>query len=508
MSASPRRSRRATASNSNSPNRNIPCLDYTPFSPRDDPDSARAHPQYEPSADRADVDFFLGDAFMDRKGFAFAMVVSGLLGACDDDNGGVGTAAPPPPPAPPPAAPPAAGASNAVILEWNQLLTDNQGAGSLFSFRQYAMLHVAMFDAVNSVNKQYRPYRLEVSPGASASEEAAAAQAGRDILVALYPAAAASFDTALATRLAALPQVAASQGVTIGSQVAANVLQWRAMDGSAGPDPAYVPPPIAGLWRSATPGQVASGGRMLTMMPFALLTSTQYLPLPPPPLDSAEYADNYNQVRDLGRADSVVRTPDQTLFSRMVAGVNYRPGPFALWNSIARNLATSRQLSLSDTARLFALLNVSMHDGLQTSHASKYVYNLWRPVTAIANAADDANNATVADATWTPLLPTPPYPSHASNVACIGTSAARALARALASDQVAFNVTWTWTGAAGAGTDVTRPFAAFSQLADEAGMSRVHGGIHFEFELHAAAAACTKVADYIHDNFMRPRGAP
>jgi len=425
-----------------------------------------------------------------------------LIGGCNDGGDAPAPAAPPPAPAPPAATPPS---TNAVILEWNRILTENQGAGSLFSFRQYAMLHVAMFDAVNSATKLYRPYRLDVTIATAGTEEAAAAQAAHDVMVALFPAATASFDTALSARLATLPQPSASQGVEIGKQTAAAVLQWRANDGAAGPDPAYLPPGLPGLWRPASAGQVASGGRMLTMMPFALLSATQYLPAPPPALDSTEYADNFNQVRDIGRADSTVRTAEQTQFSRMIAGINYRPGPFALWNSVARGLAESRNLSLTETARLFALLNVSMHDGLQTSHASKYVYNLWRPISAIANAADDANPATAADATWTPLLPTPPYPSHSSNVACIGTSAARVLARALGSDQIAFNTTWTWTGAAGAGTDVTRPYARLSQLADEAGMSRVDGGIHFEFELHASEAACTKVADYVFDNTMRPR---
>jgi hypothetical protein len=103
------------------------------------------------------------------------------------------------------------------------------------------------------------------------------------------------------------------------------------------------------------------------------------------------------------------------------------------------------------------------------------------------------------------LLTTPPYPSHASNVACIGTSASRALAQVLGNDQIPFSVTWTWTGAAGAGSDVTRQFSALSQLAEEAGMSRVYGGIHFEFELTAAAASCTKVADYVFNNYIKPR---
>jgi hypothetical protein len=422
------------------------------------------------------------------------MTAAILCGCSEDGN----DAAPPPPPAP-------LASTNAVILEWNRILIENQGAGNLYSFRQLAMLHVAMFDAANTIKGQYHPYRVQATSGPEASEEAAAAQAAHDIMVALYPAAAASFGTTLSARLATLPTAAATQGAEVGKQTALNVLQWRANDGSATPDPAYLPPALPGAWQPTAPGQVAAGTRFANMSPFALLSPTQYLPAPPPALNSTEYAQNYQQVANVGRVDSVTRTADQTLFSRMVAGVNFRPGPFAMWNAVARGLAESRQLSLVDTARLFAYLNVSMHDGLQTSHTSKYVYGLWRPVTAIVNGANDSNDATVADATWTPLLTTPPYPSHSSNVACIGTSAARVLARALGSDQIPFSLTWTWTGAAGAGTDVTRQFPTLSQLADDAGMSRVHGGIHFEFELHASAVSCTKVADYVYSSYMQRR---
>ncbi len=437
---------------------------------------------------------------MGRFNFSAAVVMALVfLGGCDDDNGPTIGA---PPPAPPPATPTVV-STNAVILEWNQLLTQQQGAGNLYSFRQYAILHIAMFDAANSVQQLYAPYVTEVNGSAGASEEAAAAQAARDVMVALYPAATADFDAALATRLATIPQAPAAQGVDVGRQIAQAVLEWRAADGSAGPDPAYTPPALPGLWQPAAAGQVAAGTRFLNMKPFALLTPTQYLPVSYPPLNSAEYAESFQQVYDLGRVDSVVRTEEQTQLARLIAGVNFRPGPFALWNAVARDLATSRQMTLIDTARLFALLNASMHDGLMTSHSSKFAYHLWRPITAIAHADADMNDATTADATWTPLLGTPPYPSHASNVSCIGTSASRVLAQALGNDQIPFSVTWTWTGAAGAGSDVTRQYAALSQLADEAAMSRVYGGIHFEFEITAAAESCTKVADYVYSNFMR-----
>ncbi len=228
-----------------------------------------------------------------------AALAAVLLGGCNDDDVSAGVSSSSSSSSS--SAPAPSTSSNAVILEWNRLLTENQGAGNLFSFRQYAMLHVAMFDAVNSVTKQYRPYRLEVLTGTAGSEEAAAAQAGHDVMVALYPAATASFDTALTTRLAALPQTAAAQGVDIGRQVAAAIVQWRTGDGSASADPVYVPPALPGLWRPTAAGQVATGGRMLTMLPFALLSPTQYLPAPPPPLDSAQYAANFAQVRDVGR---------------------------------------------------------------------------------------------------------------------------------------------------------------------------------------------------------------
>ncbi len=434
---------------------------------------------------------------MDRMRSCVAAAVALLvLTGCSEDEAEPGL--------PPPVVAPAG--SNTVVLEWNRLLTDAQGAGNIYSFRQYAMLHVAMFDAVNGITRRYQPYRIDITnAGPSASSEAAAAQAARDVLAALYPAAVATFDAALATRLAALPQDTVAQGVDVGRQAAQAVLTWRTGDGSANPDPAYNPPALPGLWRPASPGQVATGGRYVQIVPFATQSPTQFLPDPPPQLNSTQYADAFQQVYSLGRVDSMTRTAEQTQLARLIAGVNYRPGPFAMWNVLARNLAESRQLSLVDTARLFALVNVSLHDGLQTTFASKYTYQLWRPITAINNAQDDANDATIVDATWTPLLPTPPYPSHASNVACIGMSAARAMERALGADQIPFNFTWTWTGAAGAGADVTRSYLALSQLSEEAGMSRVYGGIHFSFELTAGAAACRRVADYVYDTKMQPR---
>jgi hypothetical protein len=395
--------------------------------------------------------------------------------------------------------------TSAVVLQWNQILTDAAGAGNLYTFRQYAMLHIAMFDAANSVRGLYKPYRLQAPNSGTGSEEAAAAQAAHDIMVALFPASTATFDAALTANLASQPATALPQSVDIGKVVAANIVAWRTGDGSAGPDPAYVPPALPGLWQPAVPGQVAAGGRYSTTRPFAMISPTQFLPAPPPLLDSVAYAQNFQQVYDIGGTTSVTRTADQTQLARAVAGVNYSPGPIGVWTNVARGQVTSRQMSLLESARLFALMYVSMHDSIQTTMASKYVYNLWRPITAIPNAGTDANPATTADPTWTPLIPTPPYPAYASNMTSIATGAARALAKVLGTDQVAFSSTWKWTGAAGAGSDYTRQYNTFSQLANDVGMSRIYGGIHYEFDVTAGTIVGNSVADYAFANYMQPR---
>jgi membrane-associated phospholipid phosphatase len=391
-----------------------------------------------------------------------------------------------------------------VIIEWNQILQSNlPGSAGVFSFRYYAMMHIAMFDAINSIERDYERYHVQVPAGPTASAEAAAAQAAHDVLVALLPTATATFDAALKSRLAKIHWWRAAQGAAVGKKVAQAVLDWRTGDGFEQPDPPYLPPPIPGVWQGTPPGQVAAGVRFANVEPFGLLTATQYLPDPPPLLNSSEYATDFEQVKLLGSSTSASRTADQTLVAKLFAGPpSYSPNPFALWSNIARDLARSRHLSLIKTARLFALINAASNDGLQTAHTSKFVYGLWRPVTAINRADEDHNDATAPEPGWAPLLGTPPYPSHASNLTCIAASAARSLARTFRTDAIPFTVTWTGTGGV---ANETRSYASFSQLAEEAGLSRVYGGIHFLFELTESHESCKKVADYLFENYMRPK---
>ncbi len=389
-----------------------------------------------------------------------------------------------------------------VIAEWNQLLQANMPANaSLLTPRYFAILHVAMFDAANAVERDYTPYHARLAAHPVASAEAAAAQAGHDVLVALIPSAQAQFDSALQARLATIHPFRGAAGTLVGKRAAADILAWRANDGSSAPNPAWSLPPLPGLYQptSATGPQFVLFGEV---EPFALLTTTQYLPDPPPALNSELYATDLEEVQSLGSAASTTRTAEETETARLFASVGNSTIHFSMWNNVARDVAAKARLSLVETARLFAMMNVSMHDGLQTSHTSKFVYGLWRPVTAIRRAAEDLNDATIADPTWTPLLTTPPYPSHSSNQTCVGVASGQALARALGRDDVAFTVTWVGTGG---NPNVTRSYGSFSELAQQQARSRVFGGIHFDFELTTSTESCLKVADYVADNYMRPR---
>jgi hypothetical protein len=399
-------------------------------------------------------------------------------------------------------------ADAAVVYEWNQILQTTMPATAGFqSPRMYAMMHIAIFDSVNAIERNYRPYRVMVKASSGAAQEAAAAQAAHDVLSALIPAdeARAIFDAALAARLATIDPDRARQGVAVGRATAAEILAWRQSDGWTDPAPTYVLPPIAGLWQRTPPGFLPAGGTQFpAVQPFALLTSTQYLPRRFPELNSAEYAADFNEVKGLGRANSTVRTPQQTELALLFAAVISSTSNIALWNNVARDVSRARQLSLVDAARVYALLSATINDSLQTAHASKFVYGLWRPVTAIERAAEDLNPQTDPEPGWLPLLVTPPYPSHSSNMACVGAGAARSLADAFGTNEIAITARW-YDNTNGTGTPVaTRNYAGFREMAEDQGRSRVYGGIHFTFELEASQESCAKVADYVFENYMTP----
>ncbi|HTU66091.1 MAG TPA: vanadium-dependent haloperoxidase [Steroidobacteraceae bacterium] len=390
-----------------------------------------------------------------------------------------------------------------TIVDWNAQLeaTIPASAGPTLP-RYYAMMHIAMFDAINAIDGGYKSYTGRIPAANNASTDAAAAQAAHDVLVGLLPAQAAAFDAALAAQLKKIAPNRAALGAQIGREAARRILEKRANDGWSTPQ-SFTPPALPGVWQPTPPAFApAAFAQAGDAKPFALPTPYYFLPRRPPALNSQEYADAVNEIKAIGGATSAVRTADQTVLARNWASIGYKELWSAQWNHVARDTARFAGLSQIETARLFALLNVAMHDGVQTAQASKFVYQLWRPVTAIQRANEDLNPLTDADPTWMPLLPTPPYPSYAGNMACIGASSAQLLILYFGANE--YNVSLTWTGLNG-NADVTRKYSNFWAVAEDQAVSREYGGIHFHFDTTASQEVCPKVAAYAFNTVMKEK---
>jgi hypothetical protein len=258
-------------------------------------------------------------------------------------------------------------------------------------------------------------------------------------------------------------------------------------------------PTTPGNWQPIAPSTAAGFTHYPSVLPFAITSSTQFSPPPPPALNSAEYAADFKEVKEIGSATSATRTGDQTQVARLWANVNTPTTVFFVWNNVARTVAVSRGLSTAENARLFALINISFHDALQTTFASKFQTGLWRPLTAIRRADEDGNSDTDQDVNWTSLLGNPPYPTYAGNNAAIGTSQSTILALFFGRDDFSFQ--HTWEGAGGA----TRSYNGFTTMANEEADSRIYGGIHFRFDNVAGQSVGRNVANYVFLNIMRPR---
>jgi hypothetical protein len=390
-----------------------------------------------------------------------------------------------------------------VVLHWNEILLQSLTSQPprVPLSRNMAMVHVAIFDAVNAIDRSYEQYAAEVKSSRGASKEAAAAQAAHDTLAALYPSRQAEYDAALAEDLAGIAPGRARQGVAVGKEVARQILELRADDGAADIE-TYVPPDSnPGTWQPTAPDFTpATSAHVPSVTPFATESSAQFRPGPPPALNSPEYAAAFNYVKAIGSVNSTVRTEDQTL----VANLYRLPlTNHLVWNQIAQNVAESQQNSLEENARMFALMNMGLHDGLQTSFASKFHYGLWRPITAIRRAAEDNNPATEADPNWMTLHPnTPPYPTYAGNASTLAASCATVLAEFFGTDDVEFTVDWSLYGFTG----VTRSYDGFWDAAEEHARSREYGGIHFPFDSDAGQQIGRNVGEYAVDNFLEPRG--
>ena len=393
--------------------------------------------------------------------------------------------------------------SGNVVARWNELLLEaaqKAPPSRVPVFRNLALASVAMYDAVNAIDRSYAPYFADVHASRGASEEAAVAQAGHDTAVVLYPQQQAVFDAELAADLAGIPPGQAKQGMEIGQAVAQQILALRSQDGAGAVIPYTPPNQDPGQWQPTPPDFTpATTAHIPLMSPFAVTSGSQFAPPPPPALTSPEYAESFNEVKALGSRNSTVRTPDQT----QVAFLWRLPlTNIQVWNRIAQDMATSKGLNLEQTARLFALLDMTQSDGLETSFTGKYHYALWRPITAIRDPrSGEINPDTQSDPTWLTLHPTTPaFPTYPSNAATEGGTGATILASFFGTDQIPFQVHWDAYGFPG----VTRSYPGFWAAATEEGRSRVYGGIHFSFDVTAGWELSRQVGDYIFAHFLLP----
>lgn len=352
--------------------------------------------------------------------------------------------------------------------------------------RALAMASLAMFDVVNAIEGTPAFFsRVEASPDADAT--AGVAQAAHDVLAALFPAQAAAFDGRLAAVLDAVSDTAAREaGRRLGEAVAARVLAARANDGWD--DFSTLPEGSApGEWRPTGPAfEAAQAPHWAFVSPFMLPAPERHRPGPPPELGSSDFADAFTEVRALGSASSTTRTDEQTLVARFWADGAGTDTPPGHWNRIAIEAAQRHGQSLTANVRLFALLNVALADASVAAWDAKVAYRFWRPETAIQQAGSDGNAATVADPDWRPLLLSPNHPEYVSGHSTYSAAAAFLLTATFGEEPFE-------TASAGL-PGATRSFESWQEAAQEAGRSRIYGGIHFEFSNQAGQALGRAIA--------------
>jgi len=385
------------------------------------------------------------------------------------------------------------------VTDWNTTLLDAVRTASSappLASRNMAMVHAAIYDSVNSISKKYSPYRVSIDAPAGASEEAATAAAAHRTLVGLYPAQAGKFDAALQSSLAKIPDGKAKQdGIALGQQVADQIISSRNTDGIT-KVVQYTPKTDLGSWTPTPPALAAAlAPQWPQVTPFAMTSGSQFRPPGPPALEGAKYAEEVNYVKEIGKSDSLTRTPDQTAIAKFWgngAGTFTPPGH---WNQIAQNASALGGKSLEDSARLFALLNMALADAAISCWDAKYEYNLWRPVTAIRQADTDNNPNTTADPQWQPLLTTPPFPEYMSGHSTFSGAADAVMSSVFGSD-------FGFADRGDQSVNSLRTYENFSQAADESGMSRIFGGIHFMSANVDGLSSGRNLGNYVVENFL------
>jgi hypothetical protein len=390
------------------------------------------------------------------------------------------------------------------VLEWNQVFIDTLVATSTAnssSQRLGAIVHTAIFDAFNGIERRYAPVFVQAEAPRGASRRAAVIAAAYVALVALFPARQAELQAKYDASIAALSDddedggESRARGIAWGTQVANAVLAWRAADGFSAAYPPFTGGIAVGQWRPTPPlfGAMSAQGLAFTH-PFVVVTSAQFQPPSPRMLVSSTYADDFNTVKALGRRTGSTRTDDQSLLAAFWEG-----NATVHWNQAANQVARANHLSVSDSNRLLAVLNIAMADAAITTWSSKrFLGNLstevtWRPVTAIPLADTDGNPDTAAEPGWLPLINTPSHPEYPAGHPSLNGAAATVLRLHFADEQV-FTLS---TG------QTKRTYTSIAQARSDGNNGRVWGGMHFPSTVAVSDAEGEAIALYVNATAMQ-----
>jgi hypothetical protein len=391
------------------------------------------------------------------------------------------------------------------VLEWNQIFIDTliaTNTANSSSQRLGAIVHTAIFDAYNGVERRYTPIFVHDPAPHGASRRAAVIAAAYTALVGLFPSQQAALDARYAASLAALSDdggdggQSRERGIEWGTGVAQAVLAWRATDGFSASYPPFTGGTAVGQWRPTPPGfgAMSAQGLAFTAM-FVLASNTQFKPEPPRSLDSAEYTDDFNAVKALGRRTGSTRTADQTALAPFWEG-----NASIHWNQAANQIARANQLSMSKSNRLLAVLNVAMADTAFTTWGGKRSYGdastevTWRPVTAIPLADTDDNPDTDPDPDWLPLINTPSHPEYPAGHPSLNGAAAAVLLSRFDDAQ-----TFTLTTAG----QPSRTYTSISQARSDGNNARVWGGMHYPSTVDISDIEGQAIANYVNGNSMQ-----
>jgi hypothetical protein len=394
----------------------------------------------------------------------------------------------------------AAGAARAdEVTDWHEhTLTalGNAGTNPLVSTREMALVSSAVFDAVNGIERRYEPIHVAADAPRGASKRAAAVEAAYTVLVARFPSQSADLG---AKRTASLDAISngsngnsVERGLAWGQDVAEAILAWRSTDGFTPAPPAFNGGTDVGEWRPTPPTFTSGAGpQFATMTPWGIEAPDQFRPSGPPALDSEQYAEDFNEVKEMGSAGSTLRSEDQTDAANFwnASSATY------LWNRAALDLLEDADTDPSENAHLLATMNLATADALICCWDAKYHYVFWRPITAIYEAATDGNDDTTADTSWTPLVTTPAHPEYTS-----GHSSASSAAATVLADYFGEDTSFTMTSSTNSAW--TRSFSSFGEALDEVADARVFAGIHFRSACNDGVEIGTSVAEYVLENLM------